>query len=61
MSLRRAAFTKADLSRAVKGVKAAGVDVARVEIGPDGKIVVVAECVGSKAPATERNEWDDTR
>lgn len=59
MSPRRAAFTKADLSRAVKGVKAAGVNVARVEIGPDGKIVVVAGA--AEKPVGTENEWDNVR
>jgi hypothetical protein len=34
-------FRQADLTRAVRGVKAAGVEVARVEIDRDGKIVIM--------------------
>ena len=60
MSPRRVAFTKADLSRAVKGVKAAGVDVARVEIGPDGRIVVVAGAA-ERLRANVENEWDNVK
>jgi hypothetical protein len=40
MAGKRATFTQADLTRAVKAMRAAGLDVARVEIGTDGKIVL---------------------
>lgn len=35
-------FKQQDVTRAVRAVVAAGVEVARVEVGKDGKIVVVA-------------------
>lgn len=38
----RAAFKQADVTRATKGVIAAGVPVGRVEIARDGKIVITA-------------------
>jgi hypothetical protein len=38
---RRAAFTKADVSRALKGAVVAGLPVARFEIDQDGRIVVI--------------------
>jgi len=39
---RRQAFRQADVLRAVRGVKAAGVEVSRVEIDQAGKIVIVS-------------------
>jgi hypothetical protein len=53
-------FRQSDLTRAVKGMRAAGVEVARAEIGKDGKIVVVAG-KPSDTPREDgdgRNEWD---
>jgi hypothetical protein len=41
-------FKQCDLTRAVKAVTKAGVSIARVEISPDGKIVIAT---GSDAPA----------
>jgi len=45
MTRRSLPFRKADVARAVKAVRDAGVDIARVEIDKDGKIVVVATTV----------------
>ena len=36
-------FRQQDVTKAVKAVAAAGVDIARVEIGRDGRIVVVEQ------------------
>jgi hypothetical protein len=38
---RRATFTQAELTRAIKGAKAAGMAVTRCEISPDGRIVLL--------------------
>lgn len=51
------AFTQSDVTRAVKGAKAAGLPVARVQIGKDGSITIET----GKPPEpdeTARNEWD---
>jgi hypothetical protein len=37
---RRATFTQAQLIRAVKGAIAAGIEIRRLEIGPDGRIAI---------------------
>jgi len=53
-------FRQRDVTKAIKAVAAAGVDVARVEIDKQGKIIIVS----ARAPLaadlgdTEENEWD---
>jgi hypothetical protein len=42
-------FKKADVTRAVKAVTAAGVKVARIEVDTTGKIVIIAGNGGSPA------------
>jgi hypothetical protein len=37
---KRAAFTQAELSRAIRAAKAAGMEVTRCAITPDGRIVL---------------------
>jgi hypothetical protein len=60
LSRRPCIFRQTDLTRALKGALAAGVEIERFEIGKDGKIVVIAEkppesrCDGEE----ECNEWD---
>jgi hypothetical protein len=49
-----ATFRKADLRRAVEAVIAAGQTVARVEVDPNGKIVVVTIADERR----EENSWD---
>jgi hypothetical protein len=55
----RCTFKEADLTRALRAAKKAGADVARAEVGRDGKIVLVLKN-GDKV-LTERNEWDEWR
>lgn len=51
-------FRQRDITRAVKGVTAAGVAVDRVEIDSDRRIVVVASQGDTRATATT-NPWDE--
>ena len=41
MSRSSTSFRQTDLTRAIKGARNAGVNVARAEIGRDGKIVII--------------------
>jgi len=58
MARRGSAFKKGDVRKAVEAVKAAGETVTRVEIGQDGKVIVI---VGKPADGTggNKNEWDE--
>jgi hypothetical protein len=60
MSRGPATFRQRDLTAAVKALRAAGCDVARVEIGKDGKIIVVTGRGADETPepASDTNEWD---
>jgi len=54
-----ATFKQRDLTAAVKAVVAAGCEVARVEIGKDGKIVVItSKPTAPIADPNAINEWD---
>jgi hypothetical protein len=48
-------FRQSDITRAIRGARAAGVDKVRVEITKDGKLVIIAD--GEPEPK-EPNEWD---
>ncbi|HEY1860484.1 MAG TPA: hypothetical protein VGG61_09035 [Gemmataceae bacterium] len=49
-------FKQTDVTRAVKAVVAAGVEVARVEVDKDGRIVVIA---GKPESNPASNPWDE--
>ena len=53
-----ARFTKLDLKRAVEAVKDAGERVGRIEIDPNGRIVIYPMGTAPK-PASTGNSWDD--
>ncbi|MCP3735664.1 MULTISPECIES: hypothetical protein [Sphingomonas] len=50
-----ARFKQDDIARAVSGVIKGGMRPGRVEIDPNGKIVILSDTV---APAVEPNPWD---
>jgi len=59
MARGRCTFKQQDATRAARAAIAAGLEVQRIEIETDGKIVVVTG--KTQAPAdegTEENEWD---
>jgi len=53
-------FKQRDVTRALKGAAAAGIDVRRVEIDREGKIVVIASAPAS-APDTDHETSADIR
>lgn len=53
---RRAGFRQLDITRALKGAEKAGFNVGRAEIGPDGKIVLVAKDAAIK-PESDLDMW----
>ena len=56
MAARACTFRQKDVTRAIRAARAAGVDIARIEIDPDGKIVII---LGNGEPdPREANEWD---
>jgi len=57
MSRGTCCFKKGDIRRAVEAVRAAGEAVARVEVGPDGKVIVVISKPDGSG-SSKVNEWD---
>ena len=51
------AFKQSDITKAVRAVVAAGIEVARVEVDKAGKIIVVAG-EADKTEVSERNSWN---
>lgn len=49
-------FKQIDVTRAVKAVEAAGLRVGRIEIDPNGKIVILTV---EQTKGAESNEWDN--
>lgn len=57
MTYRSARFLQSDVRRAIQGATDAGLTVARVEIDPDGKIVIVSGEGVSKETTTPLEAW----
>lgn len=55
--MKRGRFRQADIKRAVAGARAAGLDVNRVEIDPEGMIVLLAG--QGKNNLETSNEWNE--
>jgi ATP-dependent exoDNAse (exonuclease V) alpha subunit len=53
-----ATFKETDLTRALRAARKAGADVERVEIGRDGRIILVLK---NGEVSQEGNEWDEWR
>ena len=51
-----ARFKEADLKRAATGLRKAGYGIAKIEIDPTGKIVIIP---GAPEQVGESNEWSD--
>ncbi len=49
-------FKETDLTRALRAARKAGADVERIEVGRDGRIILVL--TNGDTVLTERNEWD---
>jgi hypothetical protein len=58
MSRARSTFRQQDLTKAVKAVAVAGVDIRRIEIEPGGKIVIIVGNGELEPDRQEGNEWD---
>jgi hypothetical protein len=61
MSRGAQSFKQGDVTKALKGAAAAGMDVNRVEIDRDGKIVVIGGAREQAAPPQSANEWDSVK
>jgi hypothetical protein len=54
----KSTFRETDVRRLIRAARAAGVDVGRIEVGADGRIVVVAKGVEPQGVGGAVNEWD---
>jgi hypothetical protein len=50
-------FRQSELTRALKGAQAAGIEINRIEIDQDGRIIMLLG-TPTAAPLEEPNEWD---
>jgi hypothetical protein len=58
VSRRQATFRQRDLAAALKAAKAAGLEVARIKVDPNGQITMeLVRTESAKEPATPLDEW----
>ena len=51
-------FRQGDMTRALRAAKAAGLEVAKVEVDPiSGKIVIMTIAGGTNEPTTDLDKW----
>jgi hypothetical protein len=50
-------FRQQDVTKAVRAAKAAGVDIARIEIARDGRIVIITEAEAERQVSTPLDAW----
>jgi hypothetical protein len=51
-------FRQQDVTKAIKGATKAGVNIARIEIARDGRIVIITATEAAQVGAGEENSWD---
>lgn len=54
---KRATFTQAEMTRAIRAAKAAGMNVTRCEIGSDGSIILSEITTPIAASASPLDQW----
>lgn len=58
----RPTFRQADLVRAIRASRKGGLEIARTEIGPDGRIILFhAAAAAEAAPASPFDAWKASR
>jgi hypothetical protein len=57
MARARSIFKQQDITKAIKGAAKAGVNIARIEIAKDGRIVIITAAEAAQIES-EGNEWD---
>jgi hypothetical protein len=61
MGRSRCTFRQADVTRALRAAEAAGIEVGRIEIAPDGRITLVPKGAHESSDDNEpklENSWD---
>jgi hypothetical protein len=59
MSRGKLKFKQQDISRAIRAVRAAGVEIGQIEIAPDGRIVIRPGKPAQSDGDAGQNEWDE--